>query len=148
MEWQGLSSPSPGGLAADDESEREAPAGCSTGSPPVRSLFVAGVVFGCPGGLAVEAAATLVEAFSGTPGGLAVDVASEMSRGSSLRCTSPASLSVRAFLAAGAAPVAAVVDVSVLRALVGGPSSACLAVFLGLAAVCPPWRIIAALPRV
>ena len=86
------------------------------------------------GGLAVEAAG----AFSVVPGGLAVDVASEMSSGSSQRCASPASLAVRALLAAGAAPAAAVVEVSVLRALGGGPSSACLAAFLGLAAVCPP----------
>ena len=90
---------------------------------------------GSPGGLAEAEAG----ACSAAPGGLAEDAAPE---------ADGEVLSVRAFLAAGAATAAAVVEVLVLRALVGGPSSACLALFLGLAAVCPPWRIIAALPRV
>ena len=80
---------------------------------------------GSPGGLAEEEA----DAFSIAPGGLAVDAASE---------AGSETLSVRAFLAAGAVSAAAVVEVLVLRALVNGPSSACLAIFLGLAAFCPP----------
>ena len=80
---------------------------------------------GCLGGLAEEEAG----ACSIAHGGLAVDAASEAGSGA---------LSVRAFLAAGAASAAAVIEALVLRALVGGPSSACLALFLGLAAVCPP----------
>ena len=79
----------------------------------------------CPDGLAEEEAAAL----SIASGGLAVAAATEAGSGT---------LSVRDLLAAGAASAAAVIEVLVLRALVGGPSSACLALFLGLAAVCPP----------
>ena len=89
---------------------------------------------GCPGGLAVEAARSSFVA----PGGLAAGAETETGSGSSSR----------AFLAAGAIPSAAAVEALVLRALVGGPSSACLAALLGLAAVWPPCRIMAALPRV
>ena len=106
----------------------------------MRAFFVAGAVSGCPGGLADEAA----DSFAVASGGLTEDAASEVG-------SAPlAVLQARAFFAAGAvsAATAAVVVMMVLRALVGGPSLACLAALLELAAVCPPWRIIAALPRV
>ena len=127
----GVVSGRPGVLAAEEE---------SAGLSPARVFFVARVVSGRPGGLEEEAADSL----SVVRGGLAAAAASEVG-------SAPAAvLQVRAFLAAEAvsAAAAAVVEVMVLRALVGEPLSACLAAFLGLAAVCPPWRIIAALPRV
>ena len=97
---------------------------------------------GYPGGLAVESGST-------SPDGLAADAEDEVGGGWLQRCASPAALSVRAFLAAGgASSVAAMLFWLILRALVGGPSSAWLAAFLGLAAVWPPCRIMAALPRV
>ena len=77
----------------------------------------------CPGGLAEEEAAALPIA----SGGLAVAAATG----------ADGTLSVRDLLAAGAASAAAVIEALVLRALVGGPSSACLVLFLGLAAVFP-----------
>ena len=77
-----------------------------------------------------------MERGSTSPDGLAADAEDEGGGGSLQRCASPAALSVRAFLAAGAAPSVAVMLLwLVLRALVGGPSSAWLAAFLGLAAV-------------
>ena len=128
-----LASPSPGGLA--EEEERAVP-------PPVRGFFVAGVVSDCSGGLAEEAAYSFSVAPGGraedaaslvaiTPGGLAEDAASEVGN------TPLAALQIRVFLAAGAvaAATAAVVVIVVLRALVGGPSLACLAALFELAAV-------------
>ena len=81
MEWQGLSSPFSGGLAAADESE----------NAPSAQWCIAGTGKGSP--------------------------------------------QVRAFFVAGAMPLAAALAALVSRAFVGGPSLACLAVLLGLAAV-------------
>ena len=93
-----------------------------------RSAVEGVAIPGQPGALAVETATV-------APGGLAADAEANTGNGTLQRRASPAALSVRAFLAAGAMPSAAAVEALVLRALVGGPSSACLAAFLGLAAV-------------
>ena len=89
----------------------------------MRAFFVAGVVSDCSGGLADEAAYS----FSVAEGGLAEAAAN----------TPLAALQIRVFLVAGsaAAEAAAVVVMVLLRALVGGPSLACLAALFELAAI-------------